>query len=209
MATKSGEEFRRELAWRSSFETDGRWGIPVVRRQDPPRGAISLLACSDMRKGDVADNTWRGVHHFVDDPRFESLYDNYERRLGTYSQYAFVLTPDYSLYSEMSPWMQLANVGRSRWVGAYWQSRGLTVYPSVSWGTPQTFEFCFAGIERGSTVFVGTVGSRRERRLFLQGYWEMLRAVEPEAVVCFGEPFPEMREVTAVVDYRASRRVAR
>ena len=35
-------------------------------------------------------------------------------------------------------------------------SKGIRVIPSVSWGNENTFEFCFEGIEKGSTVAVST-----------------------------------------------------
>lgn len=84
----------------------------------------------------------------MDDYRFNGIYDRPERTLPRYSQYAFLLSPDYSTYSDMSLWRQLENVAKNRWVGAYWQSKGLTVIPTVSWGLAQSFDFCFDGIER-------------------------------------------------------------
>lgn len=49
-------------------------------------------------------------------------------------------------------WRQLENVAKNRSVGAYWQSKGLTVIPTVSWGLAQSFDFCFDGIEKNTTV---------------------------------------------------------
>ena len=31
---------------------------------------------------------------------------------------------------------------KNRWGGAYWQSSGLTVIPTISWGDERSFEFC-------------------------------------------------------------------
>ena len=76
MARKTGDEFRAEMAWRSSFETDGRWGIPLVRRQGLVDGDIGLIAFSDTRPHDIEANTCKGVHFFIDDPRFEGIYES-------------------------------------------------------------------------------------------------------------------------------------
>ena len=97
MARKTGDEFRAEMAWRSSFETDGRWGIPLVRRQGLVDCEIGLIAYPDTRTHDVEANTWRGVHFFVDDPRFEGIYRNPGSTLEKLSQYRFLLTPDNSV----------------------------------------------------------------------------------------------------------------
>lgn len=109
---KSGADFRKELEWRCSFPVDGRWGIPLVRKQELVAGKIELVAYPDTRLHDIPVNTVKGVHFFVDDPHFESAYTNYERLLPKLSQYRFLLTPDFSVYADMSPWMQLASVAK-------------------------------------------------------------------------------------------------
>lgn len=209
MARQTGGEFRAEMAWRSSFESVGRWGIPLVRRQGLVEGEIGLIAFSDTRAHDIEANTCKGVHFFIDDPRFEGIYESPGKSLTKLSQYRFLLTPDHSIYADMEPWMQLGSVARSRWVGAYWQRHGLTVYPTMSWGTAQTFEFCFKGFERGGTVAIATYACRRAKSLYLLGYYEMMRQLDPEHIICLGEPFPEMREVDIVIDYLKARKAVR
>jgi len=209
LAKKTGDEFRTEIAWRTSFETDGRWGIPMMRRQPLVEGEMGLLSFSDTRPHDRQENTCKGVHFFIDDPRFEGIYTNPERSFGKLSQYRFLLTPDFSLYADMEPWMQLASVAKGRWCGAYWQRRGLVAYPTMSWGTPQTYEFCFRGFERGGTVAVATYACRSAKGLFLQGYREMRRQLDPEHVICLGEPFDEMEGVDIVIDHIKARKAVR
>lgn len=100
-------------------------------------------------------------------------------------------------------------VAQNRWVGAYWQSEGLTVIPTISWSTARSYEFCFDAVEKGSIVAVSTVGCRRAKRPFLRGYQEMLSRIEPEAVICFGAPFQEMEGNIITVDYWKSRKAVR
>ena len=197
------------LFLRNGFEGDGKWGIPVVRKQPLDlSGGVELIASSDTSLHDVK-NLHKGVHHFVDDTRLEGIYRHPERTLEKYARYRFVLTPDYSLFPEMELWRQIESVAKSRWCGAYWQGRGLTVVPTVGWGLYPTFEFCFCGIERGSVVAVSTLGCRRGRTRFMHGYDAMLEQVLPEAVICFGKPFDEMRGEVLPVDYIVSRRMVR
>ena len=56
----------------------------------------------------------------------------------------------------MAPVLQLYNVFRNRWCGAYFSNKGIRVVPTVSWGDESTFDFCFDGIPRGSTAAVST-----------------------------------------------------
>ncbi len=199
----------RALFLRNEFYGDGRWNLPLIRRQAVNLSHVSLIACSDTRPNDNEANRQKGVHFFVDDYRFEGIYLNPEQTLNKYSQYAFLLSPDFSTYADMSLWRQMESVAKNRWCGAYWQSKGLTVVPTVSWSTPRSFEFCFDGIEHGAVVAVGTIGCRRAKIDFLRGYGAMMERVEPEAVLCFGKPFSEMRGNLISVDYQSSRRVVR
>lgn len=197
------------LFMRNGFVSVGKWEIPIVKRQDLPLGTISLIACSDTKANDREENKKKGVHFFVDDYRFSGIYDHPDRSLNKYSQYAFLLTPDFSTYADMDLWRQLESVAKNRWVGAYWQSKGQIVIPTISWSDARSFEFCFDGVETGSTVAIGMIGCKRSKLLFLRGYWAMIEKINPSKIICFGTPFPEMQSNLVVVDYRDSRKVVR
>ncbi len=207
MTSKSMRE--SQLFMRNSFPTAGKWGIPLVKKQVLPSANINLVACSDTRTADNEENRKKGVHFFVDDYRFKNIYDNPERSLKRYAQYAFLLTPDFSTYAEMGLWRQLESVAQNRWIGAYWQSKGLTVIPTVSWSTPRSFEFCFDGIEQGGTVAVGMIGCKHGKTGFMHGYNEMLERLKPESIIVFGNPFPDMGGNIIQINYLASRKVVR
>lgn len=109
----------------------------------------------------------------------------------------------------MNYWRQIESIAHSRWIGAYWQDEGQLVIPTISWSTPDSFEFCFDGVEKHSVVAVGMIGCKRSKREFLQGYNEMMFRIEPDAIICFGKPFDEMEGNLISVDYRSSRKVVR
>lgn len=87
---------------------------------------------------------------------------------------------------------------------------GMRVIPTVSWGDERSFAFCFEGIPKGSTVAVSTYmvsehGNRADQKpFFMKGYEELLRRVEPERILCYHEPFPEMRGNIVPIDYELS-----
>ena len=194
---------------RNAFETVGKWGIPLVRKQELDTDNVMLVACSDTRTNDNEANKKKGVHFFVDDYRFSGIYDNPDRSLGRFSQYSFLLTPDFSTYADMDLWRQLESVAKNRWVGAYWQSKGLKVIPTVSWSTSRSFEFCFDGVEENATVAVSTLGCRKSKLDFMRGYEAMMERLEPKSVICFGHTFAEMQGNIITVNYRESRKVVR
>lgn len=198
-----------DLFTRNSFETVGKWEYPIIHGQEIPLDDIRLVACSDTRANDREENKSCGVHFFVDDWRFEGIYRHPEKTLSRYSQYAFLLTPDFSLYADMPLWKQIENVGKNRWVGAYWQNEGLLVVPTIAWSTARSFDFCFDAVEKHSTVAVGMIGCKGNKLGFMRGYNEMLTRLEPENIIVFGTPFPEMEGSIISVDYMSSRKVVR
>lgn len=205
----NSKEFRNNpLFLRNEFETEGRWGFPVIKKQEVDLENIELISYSDISSKDEK-NLNKGVHFFVDDYRFESLYDKPDRSLDTLKKYRFVLTPDYSLYAEMNPWRQIESVGKARWVGANWQKEGMMVIPTVSWGLARSFDFCFDGIQKNSVIAIGMIGCKSNKKDFLKGYNQMLSKIEPESIICLGTPFVEMEGNIIAVDYNGSRKVVR
>ena len=106
--------------------------------------------------------------------------------------------------------IQLYNTFRNRWCGAFFASKGIRVIPTVSWGDEKSFDFCFKGIEKGSVVAVSTYmfhesnHHKDQKELFMKGYNRMLSEIEPEKIICYSEPFSEMKGDIIYVDYELS-----
>ena len=167
---------------------------------------MRLIAYSDTRQNDRPENTACGVHFFIDDYRFTGIYNNPERSIEKLSQYAFLLTPDYSTYSDMNYWRQLESVAHNRWVGAFWQSRDLIAVPTISWSDKRSFDFCFDAIEQGSDVAIGMIGCKSNKKGFLYGYDAMLERISPGKILCVGNPFKEMRGNIIIIPDEYPRR---
>jgi hypothetical protein len=147
-----------------------------------------------------------GLHFFLEDYRFEAVWNRPGQALKGLRPYTAVLTPDFSLYRDWPLAAQLWNVYRSRWCGAYWQANGLTVIPTVSWSTAVSYDFCFLGIPRHSVVAVATVGLRwrqdeTARTLFVAGFREMLRRLSPSRVLCYGDLPPLCHDLVEIISY--------
>lgn len=189
----------------NAIEKDGKYGIPLIKKQDINLDFIKLISIQDTKNNDNQNNKMKGVHFFTDDYRFESMYNNPNRSLKKLSQYKFLLTPDFSIYSDMDLWMQIENVAKNRWLGAFWQSKGLKVIPTISWGLPITYEFCFSGVEKGSIVAVSTLGCKKNPVYFMMGYEEMKKRINPSTIICFDKPFDEMKDEVIALSYVDSR----
>ena len=53
--------------------------------------------------------------------RFESIYKNPDDKIERLKEFNAVLSPDFSMYTEMPVALQLYNCFRNRWTGAYLQ----------------------------------------------------------------------------------------
>ena len=85
--------------------------------------------------------------------------------------------------------MKVWNIYRSRLLGNYWQRNGITVIPTISWAEPETFQFCFDGIPKGSIVAVSTIGVKRAEESFKvwkDGMNEMIKRIEPSHIIVYG-----------------------
>ncbi len=189
------------LFMRNNFESVGKWGFALNRKQNIDLSNMEMIPCSKIKKNDQSPNRQKGVHHYVDDYRFNSIYDHPQRSLETYSQYKFLISPEYSTFADMDLWRQIESTGKNRWVGAYWQSAGLLVVPAMCWSTPRSYEFCFDAVEHKAVVAVGMIECKREKKAFLHGYDAMLERIDPSAIIIVGTPFPEMRGNIIPVKY--------
>jgi hypothetical protein len=198
----------KKLFLRNSFEKSGFYSFPLIKKDYIDVENINLISYSDTSMRDVK-NLECGVHFFIDDYRFEGIYNHPEKSLEKLKKYKFLCTPDFSLYSEMDRWRKIENVAKNRWVGAYWQEHGLKVITTISWGSPATYDYCFDGVEEGSIVAISTLGCKKAKRQFLSGYKEMKKRIKPSAIICFDTPFDEFKDEVIVVNYLESRKVMR
>lgn len=177
---------------RNEFKTVGKYGIPLIKKQIIDLDKIELLNFTKTKVCDNA-NKHKAIHFFTYDWLFESVYEKPEITLEKLDQYYALLTPEFSTYKDMPLARQLDSVFKNRWCGAFWQSQGMNVIPTISWGSIPCMEFCFDGVEKGSIVAVSTYTREDNKKGFMLGYEKMLEIIEPSAIICYGTPFPEMK----------------
>ena len=131
----------------------------------------------------------KGVHFFLDDYQFNRLWTNIDQYIPMLSRFQYVMSPDFSTYTDFPKVIQVYNHYRKHWVAAYLQDAGIDVIPTISWSTPDSFEWCFDGEPEGSTVAVSSVGCMKNveaKQLFIDGYAEMVRRLHPEKIIFYG-----------------------
>ena len=100
-----------------------------------------------------------------------------------------VITPDYSLYCDMPYAMQVWNTYRGKAVGAWLNDNGISVIPNVRWGDDRSFDLACNGVEKNSTIAVGTHGcikSIENKKLFIRGFDYVIQKLIPKTVIVYG-----------------------
>ena len=142
------------------------------------------------------DYKGKGVHFYLDDYQFDRIWTKFERNVNMLSKFDAVLSPDWSMYVDWPVIVQMWNHYRKHFVGAYLQSMGVTVYPSINWSDKKSFDWCFDGEPVGSCVAVSSIGTQMNditKRGFIYGYDAMLERLQPKTILFMGNVPNECR----------------
>ena len=173
---------------RRIFPGVGEYGIPQIK-PETFEGNCEFVGFNYAR-GKCNNPEEKAVHFFLDDYQFDALWRNPDRYVDKLSKFRYILTPDFSTYTDFPKAIQIYNHYRKHWMAAYWQLHGMTVYPTISWSNENSYDWCFDGEPVGGVVAVSSVGTQQNKeskRLFLRGYEEMMKRLSPEWVIFYGK----------------------
>lgn len=162
-------------------------GFPVVK---PYSGKTDweYHVYSDYRK---LDGKNQAIHFFIDDYKFmHATFEKLEETTMKLCKFDCLLAPDYSLYVDAPMFVNKINIYKSRFAAAYWQNCGINVIPVASWGSADTFSFCFESLPKNSVVAVCGVGvrwSKASQLLWQYGLKAMEEALSPQLILVYGE----------------------
>lgn len=170
-----------------AFPGEGKYGIPRIQPESFEE--CRMIGFNYAATCEKAQRAERGIHFFLDDYQFQRIWGMPDYYLPLLKQFKYVLTPDFSTYTDFPLALQIYNHYRKHWVGAYLQLHGIKVIPTISWSDEASYEWCFDGEPVESTVAVssvGTNGNAKSRELFLQGYEKMLVRLRPAQIIFYG-----------------------
>lgn len=163
---------------------DNMW--PVLEPTDTiPHGLTTFQVSTSY------DHPEDFCHFYIDDYRFERIWQTPERYVNVLKRYDGVIAPDFSTYTDMPYPMQMWNVYRSRALAHYWQQCGIDVIPNVQFSDKRSYEWAFDGLPFGATLATSSVGvaKRKEwRDAFVEGMEECCRRCEPFQIIAYGKP---------------------
>lgn len=170
------------------FEGEGKFGIPKIEKCEVIEDT-KFIRFDEVLTCDAPNG--KSVHFFLDDYKFERVWNQPDKYMFYLTQFDYVASPDFSMYIDMPIAIQLFNHYRSHWVGAYMNKNGIKVIPTVSWSTPDSYEWCFDGMPEGGTSIVSTVGVLRKEESFniwKDGMAEFIKRKHPEQIIIYGKP---------------------
>lgn len=149
----------------------------------------------------------KSVHFFVFDYLFERCWNRVEQNTQLLKQFKFVMTPDFSQYTDMSQTFCMWQHFRKQWLGAYWQMQGIPVIPTACWSTKESYDYCFEGMPKNACIATSSLGwtcaeksiqkksqnidlSRgNTKTAFREGTEEMMEQLTPKQLIWYGQVF--------------------
>lgn len=172
------------------FETDNKYGFPIVStsKEFSAEDLIPFHTCKAMRKEDLN----KAVHFFLDDYKFEQIWTRPRDFINLFQFYGNIVSPTFSIWSNQPYALNVFNMYRSRWCTRFFQEFGINVLVDVRWSDEKSYDFAFSGIEKNTPVIVNTVGTKYldNRKMFRDGFYEMLKVLEPNKLYVYGEYLP-------------------
>lgn len=133
----------------------------------------------------------KAVHFFIDDYQFVRLWNSPEKYMEKLAQYAAVLTPDFSPYSDMPLATQIFNHYRKHWVGKLMQEYGVKVIPTIRASRDErSLDFYLDGEPKNGVVCISSMWTSDEdaRDYFVnKEYAKMLKILKPEKIYVYGK----------------------
>ncbi|GHU72072.1 hypothetical protein FACS189450_09200 [Spirochaetia bacterium] len=184
---------------RNSYVPGGKYGMPIIYKQaEINLENLEMLGFNNIKQNDERNKN-KTIHFFIDDYHFDAVWSRPKNYIHRLKQYRQIISPDFSLLTDMPLAVQIFNTFRRRWCSAYWQEQGMIVIPAICWGDERSYEFCFDGISPGSIIAVSTLGTGKIDAEFMKGYKIMLEKICPSKIICYGTLYKGMQNNADIV----------
>ena len=139
------------------------------------------------------NNFEQWVCFYENDEKFFRVWNNPKKYLPILKKFYGVISPDFSVQRNMPLHKQIDSIFNGRILAHWWQQNGIEVIPNVRFNDPRTYEYVFNGIDKYSTIAVGSLGcikNKEERKFFIEGFSEMVKILQPKNLIVYGS-FPK------------------
>lgn len=173
---------------KSVFPGDGKYDIPIITPVDELPEIKEWIGFNYVLSDD--DPSGKAVHFFVDDYQFERIWNNPEKYVDKLREYVCVATPDFSPYADMPHVCQLYNHYRKHWVGAFLQTNGVTVIPTIRASRDErSLDWYLDGEPHNGIVLMSSMWTADDDSLeyFKREYEKMYKTLKPVKTFLYGK----------------------
>ena len=185
----AGGNFKRNML--SGMKLTSRNSVPqteAVTDAEPHDLIPFNLAGKDLHP----EKHW--IHFYVDDYRFERIWNNPMRYVDMLKQFEGAISPDFSVLMDMPRDLQRWNCWRNKFFACLMQQNGIRIIQNVGWSDAESLDWAFEGIPENSILAVTSQGCMGNnlvcKQSFVNGLHELARSKHPMKVYVYGH-FPE------------------
>ena len=185
-----------------NFFSKNKWNIPNIKGIEEFDEKVQFIGFNYAKTCEKQQKTDFGVHFFLDDYQFERLWNRPDKYIQLLLKFKYVLSPDFSMYTDYPKAMQMWKHYQKHWLGAYMELFGIKVIPTIGWSDKESFKWCFDGEPKKSIVAVSSIGTQRNeesRRAFLDGYNKMVEVLKPTTILFWGN-IPSELDKTNIIE---------
>ena len=132
------------------------------------------------------------VGFYTDDHRFEQFWAKPDVNTAKMLNRGIMslVTPNFSLWANMSRAEWIYSTFRSRWLGRYFQEAGIKVIPDVQTSGPSSYDFAFEGIpENAPCISVQVQTAKKnptENKYYRDSLRKMIETLKPQSLFVYG-----------------------
>ena len=161
------------------YEASNDWGIPGTIPFFGDLTGIQWVEFCNI--AGIKDFSNIGIHFYIDDYKFNVVWNKPDKWLETFKQCRAVISPDFSVYTDMPKAQQLWNHYRRQWLAKYWQDNGVNVVSSATWDLLDPQPWALYGIPKGTSIARSFV-SRQMKEERIDGFIQVVEALEPHKI---------------------------
>lgn len=171
------------------FESENNFGFPTIPAFTEKVSIDTFIDFDSSRK--IRSSRRKNIdclHFFIDDYKFESVWNYPDRYISCFSDYKYCIGTDFSLYYDFPVSLQIFNKFRNHWLSAYFAVNGVDVIPDISVSTPDCWYWAFLGYPTESVLAFSDIGSSRDnysRDVLHKAYEEMIKRLSPIQILYF------------------------
>ncbi len=187
------------------FPSCNEYGFPEIEGIKEQYSDVDWFSFNQREKAKIYYQS--GLHFFIDDYCFDSVWNNPDKYIECMKKYKYVIQPDFSMYYNFPVALQIFNKYRNHWLARYYSFYGVSVIPNINVSTPDCWEWSFIGYPKNSVVAfsdIGSVQKKSDRTILINEYDEMIKRLEPLQVIYFTRNIKNVPSecISVVVPYK-------